>query len=279
MSKPIFFFFDTADIEYIKKAWDKLSANLPASGVAGITTNPSAFSKVNISTIQEAEKNITELCSLVSQIRGDAEGIVYAQIPNASLPIEQIRSFAKFLAGLGDGKTRVGMKIPPFPQVLKHAEELSRYISLNVTGIADCGQALRSLSYPVDYVSIIPGRMEEVGIDAKAHVSFVQERLQGAGKVIAGSMRTIEQLRWTCRMNTVPTIGTKVWDLILALDPKTLPELFKRDMSEVIGQEYAPLTGEAEIKLSRSFFTQMNELGAPMCKSFLGGKSSQELRV
>jgi hypothetical protein len=41
------FFFDTANIEYIKEAWSKLESSVDKNKVVGITTNPNAFFKLN----------------------------------------------------------------------------------------------------------------------------------------------------------------------------------------------------------------------------------------
>ena len=41
------FFFDTADKSYLDNLWNKLSASVDKENVAGITTNPNAFAKIN----------------------------------------------------------------------------------------------------------------------------------------------------------------------------------------------------------------------------------------
>ena len=41
------FFFDTADIIYLKDLWPKVQDYIKNDDVAGITTNPNAFSKIN----------------------------------------------------------------------------------------------------------------------------------------------------------------------------------------------------------------------------------------
>ena len=102
--------------------------------------------------------------------------------------------------------------------MLELNEELKDKIDLNVTGTADCSTALMSLSYGVRYVSIIPGRMEEKGIDAKNQIAYLNQRKKDNSEIITGSMRTLDGLKWAFEYGTVPTIGTKVWDLILEKD-------------------------------------------------------------
>lgn len=262
------FFFDTADADYISRTWDKLSSTLPADGVAGVTTNPNAFDKVQIHALAPLAQRVNELCALVSEIRGDSAGEIYVQIPNSCMSPKEYSAFAKYLSKLGDGKTKVGMKIPPFRFALELCAELSQHVRLNVTGVADCAQALRSFSYGVQYVSLIPGRMEEVGLDAKAQLSFVQDRKPVPGEVIAGSMRTLVQLDWTCKMNCVPTIGSRVLDLVLKEDAETVRNFFKRDTSALIRQDYPPLTSRQNIDLAVAFFEQMDALGSTAAAEF-----------
>ena len=45
------FFFDTADKNYIDNLWNKLSISVNKEHVAGITTNPNAFSKINAENV------------------------------------------------------------------------------------------------------------------------------------------------------------------------------------------------------------------------------------
>ena len=66
------FFFDTANKSYLDNLWNKLSASVDKENVAGITTNPNAFAKINANDL-ETWKNIShDLCKLVSEIRGDS---------------------------------------------------------------------------------------------------------------------------------------------------------------------------------------------------------------
>ena len=195
--KSPFFFFDTADTEYVKQLWEKLKGQIDPKSVAGITTNPNAFHKIEAGTIKEWKDKTLELCQLVSEIRGDDLGVVYVQQPNSRMLGRDVLVWAAEISKWGDGNTRVGLKIPPFKEVLNVTDKLSTVIGIevNVTGVADCSTALRAFSYGVDYVSIIPGRMEEQGINAKAQVSFTNQRNCKNSKIITGSMRTIEGLK------------------------------------------------------------------------------------
>ena len=85
------FFFDTADDQYILSAWDKASKYLDASCIRGITTNPNAFKKIETHRLKEWEQKLPVLCSLVSDLRGDSEGVVYVEVPNSNMPPEQGR--------------------------------------------------------------------------------------------------------------------------------------------------------------------------------------------
>lgn len=44
MTQPTFF-FDTADVDYIRKTWDKMQSHVSGESVIGITTNPNALAK------------------------------------------------------------------------------------------------------------------------------------------------------------------------------------------------------------------------------------------
>ena len=66
-------------------------------------------------------------------------------------------------------------------------------------------------TYDVGYISIIPGRMEEVGIDAQSAIAFVNQCNFGNTEIITGSQRTTEQIIYSFYLDTVPTIGEKCW--------------------------------------------------------------------
>jgi transaldolase len=262
------FFFDTANIEFIRNTWDSLKPHVSPKLVAGITTNPNAFFKINKHELQEWFEHLPKLCALVSEIRGDNKGVVYVQVPSADMTPEEVIEYAKTVSTLNDGQTKIGLKIPPYKSILEINDELQKYVETNVTGLADCATALKCIPYGVDYISIIPGRMEEVGIDAKAHIDFVNQTKKGNTKIISGSMRTLEQLIWTWQYDTVPTIGERVWPLILEGD--ILTNLLQNiDYSKIPHKSsFSPLITEDNINLSVNFFKQMNECGVTAAKNW-----------
>ena len=87
------FFFDTADIDYIKKLWKRFSKDIPSNLVAGITTNPNAFSKINLNNLSEWKLTTKNLCKLVTEIRNDGKGVVYVQIPYSRMKKKQINEW------------------------------------------------------------------------------------------------------------------------------------------------------------------------------------------
>lgn len=263
------FFFDTADVGYIIKAWDKLKEDVSPQSVVGITTNPNALNKINCNNLAEWKRAVQRLCELVTKIRNDDKGVVYVQQPASSMSSEEVITWVKLARDWTDGVTSIGLKIPPFKKNLEIVDELSHYADVNVTGVADCSTALRAFSYGVRYVSIITGRMEEQGIDAKAQIAFTQGRRVAPSEIIAGSMRTVEGLKWVCEYGTVPTIGTRVWDVLFeglgVHEFKTFwdkPRVFEDSL-------FSPTIDDRMTNLSRAFFEQMDNLGKTVCEEFL----------
>lgn len=254
------FFFDTANIDFIKKTWAQLAPHINSDLVAGVTTNPNAFFKINKLSLQEWFDHTTKLCQLVTEIRQDDNGVVYIQCPSSDMTPEQVLNYAEQVSKLTDGHTKIGLKIAPDASILRINKDLQKFVETNVTGLADCSTALKCVTYGVDYISIIPGRMEEVGIDAKSQIAFINQANLNNTKIIAGSMRTIEQLSWTFQYNTVPTIGERVWPLIL--EGNTLQELINLDYANVNSiSNFTPVIDQRNVDLSTSFFSQMNKCG------------------
>jgi len=262
------FFFDTADINYIQTLWGRLKKTIPASCVRGITTNPNAFFKIDETSLTAWEKKLPQLCALVTEIRGDDKGIVYVQVPNSDMEAKDVIRWAQYISQFTDGTTSLGLKIPPFRSILEVVDELNAIMETNVTGVAECSTALSCLSYRVKYVSIIPGRMEEKGIDAKSHIAFAQRRRTDGADIIAGSMRTLEGLKWVVEYGTIPTIGTRVWDRICesGFDISSLLD-YKRSYSHTIN--FSPPISEVNTSLSVDFFEQMDKCGAPCYEDWL----------
>ena len=260
------FFFDTANAEYIKNAWQKLKPYFNSKEVLGITTNPNAFAKEGLDTLVSWENRTRELVETLNLIRCDSLGIVYVQLPGSSLIGREVVVFAEKIAKWSNG-SKVGIKIPPFQNVLALTPVLQKILTVNVTGIADLGTALRSASYGVNYISVIPGRMEEKGIDAKEQIAFIQSSNLKNTKVITGSMRTLEGLKWVCEFGTVPTIGTKVFDLIFADGVRNFASFWDSQLG--FYQGFSPPINKTMTDLSVSFFEQMDKAGVRALDDFL----------
>lgn len=267
------FFFDTADVEYIRNAWSQLQAHFKPEDVAGITTNPNAMAKVGAHVSLEAHLEQTrKLADLLSEIRKD--GVLYVQIPNSNMPLADALKFAKLHKEAVQGKCQLGLKISPNSLYLENIAEFNKLGVLpNVTGLADAATALLCLSYEVRYISIIPGRMEEKNINATAHLLFLDSRKQlPAREVIAGSMRTLSGLERSIVAGTVPTIGSRVFDLMLGDDAAienfrdmwNKPKLTNGGMHNLL----TPLVTSETKQLSRDFFEQMDELGERVLADF-----------
>lgn len=275
MSQPTFF-FDTADTDYIRKIWDKLGKYIDGSSVIGITTNPNALAKVNCDTLEKFETLVPQMTSLVSELRGEGpEGLVYVQVPNSTMNDEDILRWATYVNEFNGNGAAIALKIPHFSYVLRlSAEPELQNLYLNVTGVSDANTIIKALSYHnVFFASIIPGRMEEVGIDANAHLEYLaNQQLQRHQNIIAGSMRTIEGLKNSIFYHTVPTIGSRVWDLI---DKENRWEEFVsywETTYEVVDKpsaDYTPLVTDANLDLSKQFFDQMDKLGESLHKEFM----------
>lgn len=271
------FFFDTADTDYIRKIWDKLGKHIDPSAVVGITTNPNALAKVNCDTLQKFEELVPRMCELVRELRGDSstEGLVYVQVPNSTMSYEDILRWAVYVNEFNGNGAAIALKIPHFSYVLRMAGEPElQNLYLNVTGVSDANTIIKALSYQnVFFASIIPGRMEEVGIDANTHLRYLaNQQLQRHQNIIAGSMRTIEGLKNSIFYHTVPTIGSRVWDLI---DAENRWEEFASywentyEVSDEPSADYTPLVTDTNLDLSKQFFDQMDKLGESLHTEFM----------
>lgn len=275
MSQPTFF-FDTADTDYIRKIWDKLGKYIDGSSVIGITTNPNALAKVNCDTLEKFETLVPQMTSLVGELRGEGpQGLVYVQVPNSTMKDEDILRWATYVNEFNGNGAAIALKIPHFSYVLRLSGEPElQNLFLNVTGVSDANTIIKALSYNnVFFASIIPGRMEEVGIDANAHLEYLaNQQLQRHQNIIAGSMRTIEGLKNSIFYHTVPTIGSRVWDLI---DAENRWEEFVSywentyEVSEEPNADYTPLVTDTNLDLSKQFFEQMDKLGESLHKEFM----------
>jgi hypothetical protein len=271
------FFFDTADTDYIRKVWDKLGKHIDPSAVIGITTNPNALAKVNCDTLQKFEQLVPRMCELVKELRGDTptEGLVYVQVPNSTMKYEDILRWAVYVNEFNGNGAALALKSPHFSYILRLSGEPElRNLYLNVTGVSDANTIIKALSYQnVFFASIIPGRMEEVGINANQHLEYLaNQQLQRHQNIIAGSMRTIDGLKNSIFYHTVPTIGSRVWDLI---DAENRWEEFASywentyEVSDEPSADYTPLVTDTNLDLSKQFFDQMDKLGESLHQEFI----------
>lgn len=257
-------YVDTANLDAISDIWDKIcNKNKNLVDVIGITTNPNAFFKLGKNKLSEWMEILPRLCDKLSKIRKDDQGIVYVQCPSCEMSIGEVYDYVDLLLSLNCSGAKIGLKIPPYDNILKYSKGLSKHIDLNVTGLSDCSTALKCVNYGVKVVSIIPGRMEEVGIDAKAHVSYLVNSIKGSCRsnqhVIAGSMRTVDGVKWTVDFGTVPTIGEKVWALLF--NDNNFETTFSDKESSLINTRFSPFCSEVNLNLSLAFFKQMDECG------------------
>jgi len=260
------FFLDTANVDFIEDYVEKTRGMYNRKQIVGVTTNPNAFYKVGLNRLSEWFERTKVLCEVVADIRGDDLGVVYIQLPNCDMECSEVIKYAKLVSSLYDGYARIGLKIPPYPNVLSIVDELNQYVDTNVTGIADVGTALNCLSYNVRYVSIIPGRMEEVGIDSTAHLGFLQSSAFSMNRVITGSMRNLTQVAYCFQYGTVPTIGEKVLDLVYD-SGQMRSILVDTDINDV-HCAYCPEVNKDNLMLSLGFFESMNKLGAEAYEDF-----------
>lgn len=263
--KEIKLFIDTADESYIKNIWDNfLSNGLTGKEIVGITTNPNAMSKCNVHTLAEFESKTRTLCKLISEIRKDDKGVVYVQHPDSNVSCENLDKWISTILKFSDGQTKIGLKIPPYQKLLEKIEQYRNIIDFNVTGVADCSTALYSFTYSPRYVSLIPGRMEEVGINASEHMRFIDQRKEKIkSELITGSMRTIEGLLSAIKHNTVPTVGSRVFDLLIKHDINLFIKLW--DFEDPIDYiKFSPYIDSRSIDLSVAFFNQMDQMGSQL---------------
>jgi len=167
------FFFDTANLEFIKETSKKLEGKIDFKLIRGVTTNPNAFNKIEEPSLFKWVEIAEEIGNFINDLRQDNKGEIHIQLPNSNLNIDKAIKFANYISELPKDKMTIGMKIPPYVQILENVDELNDIVLTNVTGISDHATAMKCISYGVNYVSIIPGRMEEVGIPAKELMTYL----------------------------------------------------------------------------------------------------------
>ena len=267
------FFIDTADVGYINDTLYLLAREdyEILKHFKGVTTNPNAMAKVGSHSLAEWMETLSEILRtlLMHKINtGPVE--LHIQLPNTqSITTNEVAAFVNKLHGLCelfneegdfDGKLSFGLKISPL-QLSQLWDIKDSGFLVNVTGCADYASILRAASYEVDYASLIPGRMEERGINANAHMSYLKSCNLGTTKVITGSMRTVAGLKNAFAFGTIPTIGTRVWDEIfkkrVVFRPTFLESLMLTPSARI---EPVLITGESQ-DLTNEFFDSMDDLG------------------
>ena len=188
---------------------------------------------------------------------------------------EDILRWARYIKDFNGNGAAIALKIPHFSYVLRlTGEPEMQDLYLNVTGVSDANTIIKALSYQnVFFASIIPGRMEEVGLDANGNLKYLaDQQLQRHQNIIAGSMRTIEGLKNSIHYQTVPTIGSRVWDII---DSENRWEEFASywentyEVSNEPVADYAPYINGTNRDLSVQFFEQMDKLGQSLHDEFM----------
>lgn len=272
------FFFDTADTTYIRNTCERIKYYVHHDEILGITTNPSALSKINCTTVKDLRHLIDDMTGLIYDLRGDRDGTIHIQIPNANMSLGEINKFLENMVLISNSKVQLVIKIPPYKHILDYVQE-SRFNSVlkfNVTGIADVSTLFRCLLYPdISYASIIPGRMEEVGINATKHLAYSQHP-STTGRVIAGSMRKAVGLWTAIEYGCLPTIGSKLFDILTEDDLgkfRTVTELRPKESYP----NNIPSCTDVNQNLTESFFTQMNDLGTPLYSACTASQSSDWL--
>jgi len=268
------FFFDTADTKAIKNIWSKLKDTCDPKSCVGITTNPNALAKVNCHTTSEFEYLVKEMAETLEEIRG-ANGLVYVQVPNSKMNEYDIIKWVEYISKLKIGNSVIALKLPHFSYILDLLDnEIFNNIYVNITGISDFGTICRVMNYNnVHYASIIPGRMEEIGIDADSHLKYLADtKFKPHQNIITGSMRTLQGLKSAIYYKTVPTIGTRVWDLFESNKSWSDFNSYWNEQYSGISTEtkdFCPEITEKNIQLSKSFFEQMDGLGENLFNNFL----------
>lgn len=258
------FFFDTANLTELDEIVNWLGHDISHRSI-GITTNPNAISKVGTHTLCDLKKHLAKLTTWsVKNCRFNCS--VYIQYPNSNMSIDQLSWFINEIQAVSP---HIGFKIAPRPSLIAAATEISD--NINVTGIADAGTAVMCLSNPnLRFASIIPGRMEEAGVDANSHLDYIRSVNDisnfSPNRLITGSMRNLTGLQKAISYGSVPTIGYKVWKLLM--EQSTPTDFLKMwDNTIPFGDKMlCPLVTEVNHKLSTDFFKQMDDVSVELRK-------------
>lgn len=270
------FFLDTADPNFVENARRQLRGIAGPKNFLGVTTNPKAIAGICL-TQNSARRTIDELAARISEMKGDSDGQLFIQIPGSRAPFETMVEFIEHCYNWGRPNVKLGFKLPHF-RVAEVSDRLSDWSSLlNVTGVTDSQTVGDCIKYPVAYISLLTGRMEERGIDAKAHVRQSKWWFHTAHPVfqgfIAGSMRTVEQLEWCWEAGMIPTIGRSLWADIEKNDAWRLFQLGSPadNTNEPVILSSNSIPAPKEQQLSQEFFDEMDGWSAKSAESFIWG--------
>lgn len=250
------FFLDTADPQFVANARNQLRGIAGPLAFLGVTTNPKAVA--GYCTEQSSARAMVDgLAAEIAEFRGDTAGQLFLQLPGSNSSFEDCVRFIEHTYNWGRRHIKLGYKLPHH-RVRDLAYKLQPWNHLlNVTGVTDGRTAVQAAKSPVRYISFLTGRMEERGIDAQGHVATYHNYLWYSSKcpLIAGSMRTVEQLEWCFAFNMIPTIGRSLWAAIV--EKKAWRVFQSHETVKSMPRERLE-AGEPEKQLSQEFFDEMD---------------------
>jgi transaldolase len=171
------FFIDTANLDYIKKAY-KIGV------LSGVTTNPSLVAKEGV----KFEDRIAEILNAVPEVES-----VSAEVTPNAVTAEQMITEANELIKINEGDQRITIKLPMTLDGLEACRYLTKKgVKTNVTLIFTVNQALLAARAGATYVSPFLGRLDDISEDGVQLVSKIAElfRIQNLGsQIIAASVR------------------------------------------------------------------------------------------
>jgi len=188
------FFLDTASIDDIK-FWQ------PYGVVNGVTTNPKLLSN-------EDEDPLIRLKKITSIVNGPVSAEVTYNTHNEM--ISQGKGFSKI-------SDNIVVKVPATTEGILAAKELvENEIACNVTLTFDPSQAIPFCTLPVNYVSLILGRIEDFGqrddLERTIQLRNIIDQLQSTTKLLSASIRNSAQLKSAIiGKSDVVTIPPNTW--------------------------------------------------------------------
>jgi transaldolase len=254
------FFFDTADAANLKRVWNDLKQDVTGSSIVGVTVNPAILARAGAHSLSEWLLAIKQVDEALTEIKGN-RGELHVQCPSSCAERDQVKRFLDLVFDL-NLKSEVCLKIPPVSELLNQ----SFGVPINVTGLCEASTALKCALLGADYCSILLGRMAEKGLDYFGQITFLTGHLVETD-IIAGAMRRVDQVEEAFLLGTVPTIGLKVWDLILK--EKALDKLCNLSNEHFEAGDFATYFSDKFTQLSLDFFTEMDKNGEQAFQDFL----------